>query len=309
MRATVRQLNIFASVARNLSFTRAADELHLSQPAVSMQVKQLEDEAGLPLFEKTGKKIQLTEAGQEMYNYALSIKQQFREIGDIMSALKGVQRGHLAISVATTANSFATAILAAFTREFPQVTFSLDITNRKSLLDQLMHNETDLVIMGQPPADLGLVSKAFMDNPLVIIAAPDHPLANNTSVIPWSQLKDETFVVREKVSGTRIAMERYFNSKDIKLKTAMETTSNSAIKHAVSANLGLGLVSLHTLELELLLNRLAILNVEDFPIKRQWHVVHTKSKRLSPVAKAFLQFLDSDKAKPLLQFNYPTFKA
>ena len=307
MRATVRQLNIFASVAKNLSFTRAADELHLSQPAVSMQVKQLEDEAGLPLFEKTGKKIRLTEAGREMYHYALSIHQQFREIGDIMDALKGVQRGHLAISVATTVNSFATKILAAFTNKYPEVTFSLDITNRKSLLDHLAHNSTDLVIMGQPPEDQALVSKAFMDNPLVIIASPDHPLTKLDSVIPWSRLQQENFVVREKVSGTRIAMERFCESRNITLKTAMETTSNSTIKHAVAANLGLGLVSYHTLELELELNRLVILNVEDFPIHRQWHVVHSESKRLSPVAKAFLQFLDSPEAAPLLHFDSPVF--
>ena len=307
MRATLRQLNIFASVARNLSFTRAADELHLSQPAVSMQVKQLEDEAGLPLFEKTGKKIQLTEAGREMYRYALNIKRQFLEIGDVMAALKGVQRGHLSLSVATTANSFATALLAAFTQQYPEVTFSLDITNRKSLLDQLAHNETDLVIMGQPPAEMALVSKAFMENPLVIIASPEHPLAKSQSTIPWSRLQDESFVVREQVSGTRIAMERYFKAKDIRLKIAMETTSNSAIKTAVAANLGLGLMSFHTLELELALNRVRILDVEDFPIMRHWHVVHTPSKRLSPVAKAFLKFLASDEAAPMLSFKIPEF--
>lgn len=308
MHLTLRQLTLFESVARNLSYTRAAEELHLSQPAVSMQIRQLEDSAGLPLFERLGKSIYMTEAGEEMYTYSRNISQQLQELDDVMEALKGVQGGRLRLSVASTANSFATRILSAFSKLYTGTTYSLDVTNRKSLLDQLANNQTDIVIMGKPPEDLGikLEVEAFMENPLVIIAPPNHPLANSKKPISLERLIHEPFVMREKDSGTRIAMERFFREKGLEIETGMEMTSNSAIKQSVTAGLGLGVVSYHTLELELEAKRLTILNVEGFPIRRQWHVVHLSGKRLPPVAKAFLDFLAGDAAKPLLEFNYPS---
>jgi len=299
MHLTLRQLSVFECVARHLSFTRAAEELHLSQPAVSMQVRQLEEAAELPLLEKVGKTLHLTEAGREVYGYARSISQQLNELDDVISDLKGLKGGHLRISVASTANSFATRLLSAFTKSLPGTSFSLDVTNRKSLLDQLANNETDLVIMGKPPEEIELHVTPFMDNPLVVIAPLDHPWVGREKPISLKEIANETFVVREQGSGTRIAMERFFGEQGMKLKTGMEMTSNSAIKSSVEAGLGLGIVSIHTLELELESNHLAVLNVEGLPILRHWHVVHC-NKRLPPIAQAFVDFVESDQAKPLL---------
>ena len=290
MNLTFRQLMVFQAVARHLSYTQAAQALHLSQPAVSMQVKQLEENLGLPLFEQLGKKIYLTDAGREFYNYSREIKRLLDEAEEVMENLKGVRGGKLAVSVASTANYFATRLLADFSQQYGDIAISLDVTNRRGLLDQLISNETDLVIMGRPPTDLDLITEPFMDNPLVVIAPPDHPLTKEKS-IPMSRLQQETFVVRESGSGTRIAMERFFSQQGVTLTTGMEMTSNEAIKQAVVAGLGLGIVSIHTLELELDTKRLAVLDAQSFPILRHWYVVHRKGKRLSPVAVAFKEYV------------------
>ncbi len=298
MHVTFRQMEVFEAVAQHLNYTRAAQQLHLTQPAVSMQIKQLEDAVGIALFEQLGKKIFLTEAGQEMYNYSRAISQLLREAAEVMESLKGVQRGHLRISVATTANYFATRLLAAFVDRFPGVTFSLDVTNRETLLRQLAANERDLVVMGRPPSELDLDASAFMENPLVVIAPSDHPLVNKKT-IPLIQLEQETFLVRERGSGTRIAMERFFKERGVKLGSDMEMTSNEAIKQAVEAGLGLGIVSIHTLAPELETNRLRLLDVEGFPILRHWYVVHRRGKRLSQVAATFKNMLLEEAASVL----------
>lgn len=290
MHLTLRQLAVFESVARHLSYTKAAEEMYLSQPAVSMQIRQLEDAVGLPLFERLGKKIHLTEAGRELYHYAQLIGRQLKEAEEVLSALKGLNKGRLAVSVASTANYFATRLLAAFKQQYEGVAVSLDVTNRRTLLRQLEHNEVDLVIMGRPPEDADLAAEPFMDNPLVVIARAGHPLADQRA-IPMSRLADELFVVRERGSGTRIAMEKSFAEQGRSLRSGMEMSSNEAIKQAVEAGLGLGIVSLHTLELELATGRIVLLDVEGFPILRQWHVVHRREKRLSPVAQAFKDFV------------------
>lgn len=290
MHLTLRQLKVFSSVARHLNFTRAAEEMHLTQPAVSMQIKQLEGNVGLPLFEHVGKQMYLTEAGREMYHYSRVIAQQIDEAESVIDALKGVQRGRLAIAVASTANYFAPRLLAAFSEQHPAVTISLDVTNREGLIAQLETNDKDLVIMGRPPAAMDLAAEAFTENPLVIIAPPAHPLVARTR-IPLADLQQETFVVREQGSGTRIAMERFFSEQGVRLATGMEMSSNEAIKQAVQAGLGLGIVSMHTLGLELETKRLAVLDVQSFPIMRHWYVVHWRGKRLSPVAQAFKEFV------------------
>jgi len=290
MHLTFRQLKVFESVVRYLSFTRAAEALHLSQPAVSMQISQLEENIGLPVFEKLGKKIFLTEAGQELYRTSRAISQQLSEAESFFEQLKGLQGGHLRIAVASTANYFCSRLLATFSNRVTNLTVSLDVTNREGLLRQLEQNEVDLVIMGQPPDHLDLVAEAFLDNPLVIIAAPTHPLSGK-SKIPLDDLKDEAFVVREQESGTRIAMERYFAKHQIQLTTGMEMRSNEAVQQAVQAGLGLGIVSSHTLASELETGKLVILDAESFPIMRQWFIVYRKGKRLSPVAQAFHDFV------------------
>ncbi len=293
MNLTFRQLKVFEAVARHLSYTQAAQELHLTQPAVSMQVKQLEENVGLPLFDQVGKRVYLTEAGREMHHYCRTIAAQLEEVEAVIGQLKGMRRGHLQISVATTANHFATRLLAAFVKCNEGVTFSLDVTNREKLLGQLADNDCDLAIMGRPPADLGLVAESFMENPLVVVAASGHPLAGRGEV-PLKALQNEVFAVREQGSGTRIAMERFFKERGVQVSFEMEMSSNEAIKQAVEAGLGLGLVSIHTLELELETGRLVILDVEDFPIFRHWYVVYRKGKRLAPIAQAFRQFVHKE---------------
>ncbi len=297
MHLTLRQLQIFESVARHRSFTRAAEELFLTQPAVSMQIKQLEENVGLPLFEHVGRRIQLTEAGRELYRYSRAVTQQLAEAETVLEELKGVRRGRLSVAVASTANVFATRLIATFSRRVPHLEVSLDVTNRQALLRDLENNEVDLVIMGQPPEGMDLVAEPFMDNPLVVIAAPDHPLAQVPEPVPLKALQSEVFVMREPASGTRIAMERFFDQRGIYLNTGMEMRSNEAVQQAVQAGLGLGIVSVHTLELELETRRLVVLDVESFPIMRQWYIVHREGKRLSPVSQAFKAFVLQEAAR------------
>jgi LysR family transcriptional regulator, low CO2-responsive transcriptional regulator len=292
---TLRQLKVFEAVARHLNYTRAAEELHLSQPAVSMQVKQLEESLGVALFEQLGKRIHLTEAGQELLGYARTITQQLDELEGVLNRMKGLGGGRLRISVATTANYFIPTLLGSFSRRYPDVTVSLDVTNRETLLRQLTENTVDLVVMGQPPAEADVVAQVFMDNPLVVVAPPDHPLAKEKK-IPLARIQEETFLVRESGSGTRIAMERFFSERGMRLKTGMEVGSNEAIKQSVQAGLGLGLLSRATIEQELTLKRLVVLDVADLPIMRHWYVVHRKGKRLSAAAEAFKQFLLKESA-------------
>ncbi|MBI3575547.1 MAG: LysR family transcriptional regulator [Gammaproteobacteria bacterium] len=287
---TLRQLKVFESVARHLNHTRAAQELFLSQPAVSMQVKQLEESLSVALFEQLGKRIHLTEAGQEVLAYARTITQQLDELEAVLNRIKGLSGGRLRISVATTANYFIPTLLGSFSRRYPDVTVSLDVTNRETLLRQLAENTVDLVVMGQPPAEADVEAQVFMDNPLVVVAPPDHPLAGKKK-IPLSRLQEETFLVRESGSGTRIAMERFFGQQQMRLKTGMEVGSNEAIKQSVQAGLGLGLLSRATIEQELALKRLVVLDVAEFPIMRHWYVVHRRGKRLSAAAEAFKQFM------------------
>ena len=287
---TLRQLKVFESVARNLSFSRAAEDLHLTQPAVSMQIKQLEDNIDLPLFEQIGKKIYLTDAGRELYHYSRAISQQLADMELALDELKGLERGKLNISVVSTANYFAPHLLAKFCHRYSGITVSLNVSNRETVLKHLADNVTDLAIMGQPPDGLDIATESFMENPLVVIAPPDHPLCSARR-IPVKRLEQETFLVREPGSGTRSAMERFFSAHHISINKGMETDTNEAIKQAVQAGMGLGIMSLHTAELELETERLKILDVQDFPIVRHWHIVHRKNKRLSSVAQAFREFL------------------
>jgi len=297
---TLRQLKVFESVARHLSYSRAADELHLTQPAVSMQIKQLEDNINLPLFEQLGKRIYLTEAGHELYQYSRSISQQLSDMEVALDELKGMERGKLNISVVTTANYFAPHLLAKFCQRYRGVTVSLNVSNRETVLKQLSDNLIDLAIMGQPPENLDIDSESFMENPLVVIAPPDHPLCKEHK-IPVKRLAKEVFLVRESGSGTRSAMERFFAAHKIKINKGMETDTTEAIKQAVQAGMGLGIVSQHTAELELETNRLKVLDVQGFPIIRYWHVVNRKNKRLSGVANAFREFLLKEAAKLMLE--------
>ncbi len=290
MNITLRQLKIFEAVARHLNFTKASEELHLTQPAVSMQIKQLEQAIDLPLFDQVGKRISLTEAGQELQRYSRSISTLLEEAEQVFAEMKGIQRGRLNITVASTANYFVPRLWANFRNQHPGVMVSLNVTNREGLLQALAENDTDLVIMGQPPDGIDLVAETFMSNPLVVIAPPIHPLAD-ARYIPLQRLKSETFLVREQGSGTRSLMERVFAEKGLEPSTPIEMSSTEAIKQGVEAGLGLALMSVHTLEMELALKRLVVLDVEGFPVLRDWYIVHRAGKRLSVVAQAFKDFV------------------
>lgn len=298
MNVTLRQLKIFAAVARHGSFTRAAEELHLTQPAVSMQVKQLEIQTGISLYEQIGKKIFLTEAGEEIQQYGRAVTQQLDDMEELLNSLKGLERGRLRISIVATANYFAPRLLGDFCGRYPGVNVSLDVNNRQALLNQLKANEVDMVIMGRAPADMELEADAFMDNPLVIIAAPNHPLAG-TEKIPLKRLEDEVFLVRESGSGTRKAMETFCRQHRIDITTGMEVSSVEAIKQCVQAGLGLGLMSRDAVAMELSLGALTVLDVSHFPIQRHWHLIHRKGKRLSASAAAFKAFVLTEAAQIL----------
>lgn len=287
---TLRQLQVFEKVAACLNYSQAARELYLSQPAVSMQIKQLEQHVGLPLFEQMGKKIYLTEAGRELYPYSRHIAQQLEEVEAVFNRLKGLEQGKLKLSVVNTANYFTPQLLAQFCQQHPDIQISLHVANRDAVLRQLDENSTDLAIMGQPPEGHDLSAERFKDNLLVVIAAPSHPLVQQPSV-KFSQLADEAFLLRERGSGTRSAMERLFAKHRIQPSIRMEMETNEAIKQAVQAGMGLGMLSLDSLELELETGRLVVLNVEHFPLLRHWFVAHRSQKRLSSAAEAFRQFL------------------
>jgi LysR family transcriptional regulator, low CO2-responsive transcriptional regulator len=287
---TLRQLQVFEKVASHLNYSRAAEQLYLSQPAVSMQIKQLEGHIGLALFEQMGKKIFLTEAGRELFHYARNIAQQLVEMEAMFDEMKGLGQGKLTLSVVNTANYFTPQLLATFCLRHPHINVQLQVANRDAVLKQLSDNNTDLAIMGQPPSGLDLSSKQFLDNPLVVIAAPSHPLAK-LKKIKFAQLAEQTFLSREPGSGTRSAMERVFAQHHIQPRISMEMETNEAIKQAVQAGMGLGILSLHSIELELETKRLVVLNVEHFPLLRHWFVVHRSNKRLSSAALAFKAFL------------------
>lgn len=290
MNVTFRQLTIFEAVARHLSFTKASEELHLTQPAVSMQIKQLEQTAGVSLVDLVGKRVYLTEAGEELLRYSRQVATLLSEVEQVFHEMQGLKRGRLNITVASTANYFVPRLWATFRMRYPEVSVSLDVTNREGLLRALAENHADLVIMGQPPKELDVVAEIFMPNPLVVIAPPSHPLAREKA-IALERLKAETFLVREPGSGTRSLMERVFAEKALDLATPIEMSSTEAIKQGVEAGLGLAVLSVHTLEMELALRRLVVLDVEGFPVLRDWYIVHRRGKRLSALANAFRDFL------------------
>jgi len=287
---TLRQLQVFESVARHLSHSRAADELFLSQPAVSMQIKQAEETVGLPLFEQAGKKLYLTDAGRELLRYSRVILQQLEEMEGVFGEMKGLGRGKLNIAVVSSANYFMPQLLAKFFQQHPGIQVSLQVANRDAVVKQLDENRADLAIMGRPPEGAEMQAESFLQNPLVVIAAPTHPLSRKHRIRP-DQLAQEIFLLREPGSGTRGVVERFFADYRIRPPATMEMDTNESIKQSVQAGMGLGIISLHSIELELETKRLAVLDAEHFPIMRHWYIVHRKNKRLSGATQAFKQFL------------------
>jgi LysR family transcriptional regulator, low CO2-responsive transcriptional regulator len=293
--ATLRQLKVFEAVARHRSFSRAAEELHLTQPAVSTQVSKLEDHAGLPLFEQLGKKIHLTAAGEQMLQSSREIIQKFQEAEEAMAQFKGVSGGRMNVSVISAGDYFFPRLLVEFARRHEGVTLNFGVCNREELLEQLTDNLTDLAIMVRPPLDMDTVNEPFAPHPYVIVAAADHPLAGRKR-IPVSRIAREPFVVREKGSDTWNSMEEGFGEHLRELNIAMEIRSTETIKQAVMAGMGVTFLSAHTVSRELQAGSLTVLNVQGFPLMLNWYVVHRKNKRLPPVAQAFKTFLMSEGA-------------
>ncbi|MDA8109559.1 MAG: LysR family transcriptional regulator [Betaproteobacteria bacterium] len=286
---TLKQLRIFETAARHLHFGRAAREMHLTQPAVSIQLKQLEAHVGLPLFEQMGRNMHLTRAGEELLRHSRIVLQQLREAGAALDALKGTG-GELHIAVTSTAKYFAPKVLAEFRRRHPEVKVRLAVSNREAVVRELAENTADLVLMGRAPRGLDTEAHAFARHPLAIIAAPEHPLAHRRR-IALAQLSGDTFLIRERGSGTRTAMERFFAEHGFEPAETIEMSSNETIKQAVMAGMGVSFLSLHTVGLELAAGRLAVLRVAGTPVMREWFVIHRERKRLSPAAAAFKAYL------------------
>lgn len=293
--ATLRQLKVFEAVARHLSFSRAAEELHLTQPAVSTQVKTLESHVGLALFEQLGKKVYLTQGGNELLYYSRAIIQQFQDAEEALAHFKGIAGGTLNVAVISAGDYFFPHLLVEFARRHAGVKLHLTVHNREELLGQLANNLTDLAIMVRPPHDLDTLNESFAPHPYVIVAAPGHHLAGRKR-IPMETLMREPFVVREKGSDTWFSMEAGFGEHLRELNIAMEIKSTETIKQAIIAGMGIGFLSAHTIGQELKTGSLVVLAVQGFPLMLDWYVVHRKDKRLPPVARAFREFLLQDGA-------------
>jgi len=289
-RVSLRQLRVFETAASLRSFSKTAEALHLTQPGVSMHIKELEANAGLPLFERMGKKLFVTEAGQELLTRAREVLRTLKDAEDVLDGLKGLRRGRINLAVVSTAKYFVPRLLARFGKNYPQLEIRLAVNNRNSVIEQLIANEVDFAIMGRSPQALDIVAEPFAQNPHVIVAAPDHPLAARRR-IPVETAATETFIVREPGSGTRLAMQKFFDERQIPCKVGMEMASNETIKQAVMAGMGVSFLSRHTIDLELQTHRLVVLDVRGTPVIRQWHVAHLAKKRLSPTAAAFREFV------------------
>ena len=288
--ATLRQLQVFEVAARHLSYSRAAAELHLTQPGVSMQMRDLEANAGMPLFDRIGRRMHLTEAGTLLLRHAHDVQRALVEAEDALAALRGLTSGRINLGVTSTAKYFAPQLLARFRDQHPALAFRLAVSNREAVVDALAANAVDLAVMGRPPQALETVADAFAPHPFVVIAAPGHPLARRRR-LPVAALADESFLVREPGSGTRSAMQRFFDEHGVPILIGMEMASNETIKQAVMAGMGIAFISRHTIDLELATKRLVLLDVQGLPVMREWFVVHLAAKRLSPTAQAFREFV------------------
>ena len=292
-RITLNQLRVFEAVSRLSGFSRAARELHLAQPTVSMQVKQLADSVGMPLFEQVGKKTYLTQAGGMVQASAREVFDALARLEMQLAELKGIKRGRLKVSVVTTAKYFIPRLLGPFMERYPGIEIALDVGNRTEIVARVTRNEDDLYIMGMPPAGMGIQRHPFVENPIVAIAPRGHALVGKRRV-SLARLAQEPFLLREQGSGTRMAAERFLKERGIKLNVRMELGSNEAIKQAVAGGLGLSLLSLHALTAELARGDLALLEVEALPIRRSWYIVHPAGKHLSVVAQAFFDYLKAE---------------
>jgi len=291
--ATLHQLRVFEAVARHNSFTRAAEELFLTQPTISMQVKQLAKVVGLPLFEQIGKRLYLTTAGKELFSTCKVLFEHISEFESTIANLKGLKQGTLRLSVITTAKYIIPRLLGLFSQRYPGVDISLKVTNHESISERLINNQDDLYVMSQLPQDFDVEVYPFMENPLIVLAPRSHPLVNQKN-IPLKRLANELFIMREPGSGTRQAVQKLFEEHDIKVRVKLDLGSNEAIKQAIAGGLGISVLSRHTLTSESMNGEIAILDVEHFPIRRHWYVVYPVGKQLSIIASTFFDYLQNE---------------
>lgn len=297
--ATLHQLKVFEAAARHSSFTRAAEELFLTQPTVSMQIKQLTKSVGLPLFEQVGKRLFLTEAGRELFATCKQIFETIAQFEMKVADLKGLKQGQLKLSVITTAKYFIPRLLGPFCELYPGIDISLKVTNHEGIVERMTANLDDVYIMSQVPEHLDVNYEPFLENPLVVLAPLNHPLAKEKN-IPIQRLADEPFIMREPGSGTRRAVQTLFDEYEVVVKVKLELGSNEAIKQAIAGGLGISVLSRHTLLPEI--GDLVILDVEEFPIKRNWFMVYPNGKQLSIVARTYCDYL-FNAARPFAEKN------
>lgn len=290
---TLHQLQVFEVAARHGSYTRAAEELFLTQPTVSMQIKHLTKAIGMPLFEQVGKRLFLTQAGHELFATCQEIFGRISQFEMSVADLKGLKQGYLKITVVTTAKYVIPRLLGPFCQRYPGVEISLKVTNHSGVLERLSENKDDLYILSQVPDEPDVKAHPFLANPLVVLANHDHPLANEKN-IPIQKLAEQPFITRESGSGTRGYVQKLFDEHKITPKVKMELSSNEAIKQAIAGGLGISILSRHTIALEGASGQIAVLDVENFPIPCNWYVIHLAGKQLSVVAQAFLEYLQTE---------------
>ena len=291
MNPNFRQLRLFLALADTGSVSAAARATHVTQPTASMQLRELSDAVGMPLYEVISRRVHLTEVGRDLAETVRRISGEWEDFGQRIDALKGLTRGRLSIAVVSTAKYFLPRVLGTFCSRYPDIDASLVVLNRDGVVERLQRNLDDLYVMSQPPADMELDDRVFLGNPLVLIAPAGHPMAAEVHVTA-ADLARESFVLRERGSGTRMACDRHFRVLEIRPRIRLELGSNEAVKQAVAGGLGLGVVSAHSLDGHLDEQGLCELPAEGFPIESQWHIVRPRGKRHSPVADAFEQHLE-----------------
>ncbi|MCO8145141.1 LysR substrate-binding domain-containing protein [Rhodovulum tesquicola] len=290
MPVTIRQFRVFQAVARHESYTRAAEELNLTQPAVFAQVRQLEDRLGMVLLDRVGKRMFLTDAGRVVLEGARETLEGMERMKMRLADMRGLREGRLRLAIVSTAQYFMPRLLGDFCTRNPGIEVALTVTNRQAMLERLAASEDDLCVLGSVPDGLDVIATAIADNPIVAVARYDHPLVAERNIAP-ERVALETFILREPGSGTRLAAERFFRARGLTLPMRMELGSNEAIKQAVIGGLGLAMLSRDTLALEGQTGVLKVLDLAGFPLMRQWQVAYPRGKHLSVAAEAFMDHL------------------